>query len=386
MTERADIFIVGGGPAGLAAAILARAKGFSVVVADHAEPPIDKACGEGLMPDTVAALETLGISFAAEEAVPFRGIRFLENSAHISVEAAFPARCGLAVRRTVLHAKLAQRAAEMGATLAWGARVTVLGPRRFACDGVPIETRWIIGADGEGSQIRKWAMPEPARYEQTRFGSRQHFQVRPWTDFVEVYWGRSCQIVVTPAGRAEVGVAVMSRYPRVTIENALLEFPELAQRLAGARASSRERGASCALRRLNAVHCGCIALIGDASGSVDPLTGEGLGLAFRQADALTDAMCVHRFKGLRAGPGGLRARARTHWPRVAAHVAFPVVDGRLSLVSRPRLARILRRAATFRAPAEYSYPGIARREVRFRQRSEAGLAAGPQPGVFGKPG
>ena len=57
MTERADIFIVGGGPAGLAAAILARAKGFSVVVADHAQPPIDKACGEGLMPDTVAALE-----------------------------------------------------------------------------------------------------------------------------------------------------------------------------------------------------------------------------------------------------------------------------------------------------------------------------------------
>lgn len=296
MTERADIFIVGGGPAGLAAAIFACAKGFRVVVADHAKPPIDKACGEGLMPDTVAALEALGISFSAEEAVPFRGIRFLENSMRTSVAAAFPARCGLAVRRTVLHAKLAQRAAEMGAILAWGARVTVLGPRKFACDGVPIETRWIIGADGEGSQIRKWAMPEPARYEQTRFGSRQHFQARPWTDFVEVYWGRSCQIVVTPEGSSELGVAVTSRYPHVAIRNALLEFPELAERLAGARASSRERGAPCALRRLNAVHCGCIALLGDASGSVDPLTGEGLGLAFRQADALTDALRVHRLE------------------------------------------------------------------------------------------
>ena len=301
MTERTDIFIVGGGPAGLAAAILARAKGFSVVVADHAQPPIDKACGEGLMPDTVAALEALGISFAVEEVAPFQGIRFLENSTHTSVEAAFPGRCGLAVRRTVLHAKLAQRAADVGATLAWGARVTVLGPRKFACDGLPIETRWIIGADGEGSQIRKWAMPEPARYEQTRFGSRQHFQVRPWTDFVEVHWGRSCQIVVTPSGSAEVGVAVTSRYPHVTIENALLEFPELAQRLAGARTSSWERGTACALRRLNAVHCGCIALVGDASGSVDPLTGEGLGLAFRQADALTDAMRVHRLKDYERG-------------------------------------------------------------------------------------
>jgi flavin-dependent dehydrogenase len=248
------------------------------------------------MPDAVAALEELGVRFAPGETTPFRWIRFIEDGTRTSVAAAFPGRCGLTVRRTVLHAALAQRAAEVGATLAWGARITVLGFRQFACDGHPIAARWIIGADGEGSQIRKWAMPEPARHEQTRFGSRQHFGVRPWSDFVEVYWGRSCQIVVTPVGTEEVGVAVTSRHAYMKIENALLEAPELAERLAGARASTRERGAPCALRRLNAVHSGCIALIGDASGSVDPLTGEGLGLAFRQADALTDAMRAGRLE------------------------------------------------------------------------------------------
>jgi 2-polyprenyl-6-methoxyphenol hydroxylase-like FAD-dependent oxidoreductase len=52
--ERTDAFIVGGGPIGLATAIALRARGFSVTVADPALPPIDKACGEGLMPDALA--------------------------------------------------------------------------------------------------------------------------------------------------------------------------------------------------------------------------------------------------------------------------------------------------------------------------------------------
>src|SRR6267378_2491580 len=43
-----EILVIGGGPAGLAAAIAARKKGFEVTVADGAKPPIDKACGEGL--------------------------------------------------------------------------------------------------------------------------------------------------------------------------------------------------------------------------------------------------------------------------------------------------------------------------------------------------
>ena len=72
-----DVFIVGGGPAGLAAAIAARLKGFDVVVADAAQPPIDKACGEGLMPDSSDALRRLGISFDPEQSFAFRGIRFI---------------------------------------------------------------------------------------------------------------------------------------------------------------------------------------------------------------------------------------------------------------------------------------------------------------------
>ena len=75
---KTDVFIVGGGPAGLATGIALRQRGLRVVVADLAQPPIDKACGEGLMPQTVAELKALGVTLGPSQAVPFRGIRFIE--------------------------------------------------------------------------------------------------------------------------------------------------------------------------------------------------------------------------------------------------------------------------------------------------------------------
>jgi menaquinone-9 beta-reductase len=285
-----DVFVVGGGPAGLATAILAAQKGLRVVVADHAKSPADKACGEGLLPDTVASLRILGVRFRDGEAVALRGIRFLDDKHGLAVEARFPSCFGLGVRRTSLHANLLQRADEAGVWFAWGARVSGLAGQGVACDGAKIQSRWVVGADGEDSQVRKWVFPNPPRHEQIRFGSRQHFQVVPWTDFVEVHWGDTCQITVTPVGTTEICLAVTSRDPQMRLQNALLEVPKLAERVAGAVAISRERGAAAALRHLRQVCRGRCALVGDASGSVDPVTGEGLGVAFRQADALTDAL------------------------------------------------------------------------------------------------
>ena len=66
MSNCMDVFVIGGGPAGLAAAIAARQRGFSVLVADGAEPPIEKACGEGLMPDAVKILDKLGVDLVKD--------------------------------------------------------------------------------------------------------------------------------------------------------------------------------------------------------------------------------------------------------------------------------------------------------------------------------
>src|SRR5579862_3701 len=98
-TTTPDVFIAGGGPAGLACAIAATQQGLTVEVADGMTPPIDKACGEGLMPDTIEALAQLGIDPTSAESAPFRGIRFLDADTKVSAQAAFPAASGRGIRR-----------------------------------------------------------------------------------------------------------------------------------------------------------------------------------------------------------------------------------------------------------------------------------------------
>lgn len=285
-----DIFIIGGGPAGLATAILAAQSGLRVAVADHNRPPIDKTCGEGLTPGTLAAMKTLGIAVGYGEAVPFRGIRFQDADGLTRVEAQFSQGVGLGIRRTALHAKLVERAAELDVALLWGSRVTLDGEGQVFCQNQPVRSKWVIGTDGEASPFRKWAALEQVRYERIRFAARQHFRTPPWSDFVEVYWARDCQIVAAPIASEEVCVAVTSRSPRLRFGEALSQVPALALRLRNLSVLGRVRGARASLRRLNRVYRGRFALVGDASGSVDPLTGEGIGLAFRQAAALVEAI------------------------------------------------------------------------------------------------
>lgn len=285
---KTDVSIVGGGPAGLAAGIAIRQRGLQVTLADPAKPPIDKACGEGLMPQAVEALLKLGVRFGAGQAIPFRGIRFISEAGEAQGE--FCQRIGLGVRRTTLHQTLAERAAEAGVQCLWAECVKRISPGEIWLGSRRIECRWIIGADGQNSLVRKWAGLESGRAPQARFGFRRHFCVAPWTNFVEVYWGNHCQIVVTPVGREEVCLAVTSRCSQMRIEESVSQFPALARRLGDRLPLGQERGAISALRVLRRVCRGPVALVGDASGSVDSLTGEGLGLAFRQATAVADAL------------------------------------------------------------------------------------------------
>lgn len=287
-TLKTDVFIVGGGPAGLATAIAIRQRGLSVVVADSAQPPIGKACGEGLMPNAVKALRSLGVTLGPAQAIPFRGIRFMGEGR--VAEGAFLQGYGLGIRRTTLHQALVERASEAGVQSLWGTRVKSIGRGEAYLDSVRVQCRWIVGADGQNSQVRKWAGLDRGRPQETRFGFRQHFRVTPWTNFVEVHWGSHCQIVVTPVSPDETCLVVTSRSPHFRLKDALTQFPEITRRLEGSPGVTKELGAISALRVIRKVCRGSIALVGDASGSVDSLTGEGLGLAFQQAGGLAEAL------------------------------------------------------------------------------------------------
>jgi len=286
--------VAGGGPAGLAAAIAARLQGFDVLVADAAQPPIDKACGEGLMPDSLDALHRLGIAFDSDQAFAFRGIRFIAEGGRVAAN--FRHNPGIAIRRIRLHQLLIDRAEELGVKLLWRTRVAGISEGVVSLDNGQIHCRWVIGADGERSPVRRWANLDAVHRESFRYGFRRHYRVRPWTDFMEIYWGPGCQMYVTPVGAGEACVALITRDPRLRLGAALPMFPELARRLQNAPLASQERGALTFTRRLKRVYRGRTVLIGDASGSVDAITGEGMSLSFRQAFVLADALIAGDLK------------------------------------------------------------------------------------------
>lgn len=283
-----DVLVIGGGPAGLAAGIAARKKGFRVTVADGAKPPIDKACGEGLLPGTLAALRELGITIHGGHGQVFRGLRFVDAST--SAEAKFLGESGIGMRRTLLHQKIVECAEDSGVDLMWNSPVT--GPFQTGTfvGRERINAKWIVGADEVHSRVRHWSGLDVDSKRAVRFAQRRHYRVRPWTDFVEVHWGQEKQVYVTPLANEETCVVLMSRDPRMRFTEALKEFPKVAENVSNAQLSSVRRGATAAMCRLSKVYRGNVALTGDASGGVDPITGEGLGLSFRQALALADAL------------------------------------------------------------------------------------------------
>ncbi len=287
-----DVVIIGGGPAGLAAAISLQMKGIRTLVVEAMKPPVDKGCGEGLMPDALQSLALLGVDLSPEEGHPFKGLRFL-NASH-SVQGTFPAGTGIGIRRTVLHQRMADRAAEAGVNLAWGSRAQLLPAGKLLVNGQATAYGHLVGADGSRSRVRAWAGLDAAHEFSQRIGFCRHYRVKPWSEHVEVYWSRVGQMYITPVAADQVSAVFITPHSHVDQKNFLDRFPQVASRLEGAPMVTPQRGAVSATRRLKRVHNDTVALIGDASGSVDAITGEGLAMAFRQAIVL--ATCLSEGK------------------------------------------------------------------------------------------
>lgn len=308
-----DVCVVGAGPAGLAVAIGAASRGMRVRVMDAArEGPVDKACGEGLLPDALQCLKRMGVRGLCGREIA--GIRFL--GAGRLAEARFTGSPGMGVRRTELHRAMLDRAAELGVEVEWGRCLREL-------EGVG----FIVGADGGQSRVRGLAAMGEGKISTRRVGLRQHFGVAPWSDCVEVYWGDRVQAYVTPVAEDQVGVAFLSERKFDSFAEALSGFPALRDRLAGAQTCSAARGALTVTRRLRRVTSGRVALAGDASGSVDAITGEGMNLCFRQAERLVE--------GLVAGDLNAYEASHAKGMRMARGIsAALLVMGRRPLVRR----------------------------------------------------
>ena len=281
-----DVLVVGGGPIGLATAIEARLAGLRVVVVEPRSGPIDKACGEGLMPGAVRALARLGVS---PEGHPLTGIGY--RDAARGVDHLFTAGTGLGVRRTTLQAALAARAHELGVEVVVG-RVRAIEQDRDAVTAVGVRAHWLLGCDGLHSSVRRLSgLARPGRpsgageRNRRRYGTRRHFRVPAWTDLVEVHWGPAVEAYVTPVAADVVGVALLGP-AHVDYARGLASFPSLVTRLRDAEPLGPVRGAGPLRQRSSARTNGRVRLVGDASGYVDALTGEGLRVGLAQAAAV----------------------------------------------------------------------------------------------------
>jgi flavin-dependent dehydrogenase len=315
-----DVLIAGGGPAGLATAIRCAQAGLEVTVAEPRAGPIDKACGEGLMPAAVAGLAAIGVDPGGRA---LRGIRYLDE--RHQADGLFRGGPGRGVRRTDLHAALGLRAKELGVAVV-PVRVDGFVQEGGSVRAAGLTARYLVAADGLHSAIRRACglevpAPVPARAvrgghggrHEARYGLRRHYRVAPWSSMVEVYWSAGAEAYVTPVAGDLVGVAILGgrdggdgrgggsgavpgagggAIPGAGggFEARLAAFPALRERLTGAEPASKVRGAGPLRQDVRHRVCERVLLVGDASGYIDALTGEGISVALAQAAVLAPCL------------------------------------------------------------------------------------------------
>ncbi|QIQ06320.1 NAD(P)/FAD-dependent oxidoreductase [Streptomyces liangshanensis] len=329
-----DLLVVGGGPAGLATAVHAALAGMEAVVVEPRPSPVDKACGEGVMPSGVRALAALGLELPHGH--PLRGIRYVRGPHH--AEAPFGDGFGLGVRRTELHAALTRRAEEAGVKIVTD-RVGEIGQHADSVTAAGLRARWLVAADGLHSPVRRGLGLDLPDHRPRRYGLRRHYRVKPWTDFVEVHWSEAGEAYVTPVAEDVVGVAVLSTLRR-GYDAHLAGFPGLLARLDGPPATA-VRGAGPLRQRVRRRTAGRVLLVGDAAGYVDALTGEGVALALASAEAAV--------RCLRAGRP---ERYEREWLRLSRRHRL-LTEGLVRVAGRPAGARLIVPAAA-RLPSVFA--------------------------------
>jgi geranylgeranyl reductase family protein len=350
----ADVVVVGGGPAGAAAAITLARAGRDVVVVDRARFPRDKCCGDGLTAGALRHLEALGLrpdTVASWQTVDDVWVRSPSGRA-----VCFPMPRGQGVfaavaERADLDAALLDVARAAGAKVHDGHGLTgaraVDGHIELDVDGLGlVRAPYAIGADGMWSPLRKALDAEEAGYLGEWHAFRQYFSgVGPkaadlWVWFEADLLPGYAWSFPLPDGRANVGFGIQ-RSSGIPVRRMKELWPELLGRAhvrdvlgADAVAEAPHRAWPIPARvDKSRLHAGRALFVGDAAAATDPMTGEGIAQALVTGRLAADAI-------QRGGPNDAE--------NVAAAYERAV---RLELVADHRMSMLLGRALKHRKGA-----------------------------------
>lgn len=363
-----DVVVVGGGPAGSAAAIFLRQRGHDVLLLDEARFPRDKVCGEGVSPEAWRLLTAMGAAddVRALRPYPLRGMELTSpDGTRFRGHYRGVPDAGFAARRRDLDACLLAAARRAGAEVREGARASALIQRDGRVSGVmmsngagetPVEARLVVAADGRRSMVAR------------QLGLlREHRRLRKYA--VRGYWsgvdglgehgemhvvaGGYCGIAPLAATEANVTFVVdraamqasagdLEGFYRAT----LARWPRVAERLARATLTEAPRAIGPLALEARRVSVPGAALVGDAAGFYDPFTGEGVTLALRGAEILAgvadrvlrgDGASLGEYDRLRAEATRDKFRLNRLLQRV---VAWPALANSVArrLARRPDLA------------------------------------------------
>ncbi len=303
MEHEAQVLVIGGGPAGSATALhLARA-GVSVLLIERDTFPKQKCCGEGIMPHGVKQIEELGLLDAVREAqaMPFDGITYRHGKHEAS--GCFPGgEEGIGIRRLRLDALFHQAILEQAGVRVVPAEMNHIEvDNRCAvvtCGDQVFRGQVVVGADGLNSQVRKQRGLEARRAGRNRYGGNFHLELpesRPQYDKVEVHFSKGYEIYLTPVAPREVCVAILCEKAQAKslagdrlggLRRLAEACPSFPRDLVDARTISEGFFCGPLRQTVPKVVADRTALVGDAAGFLDPITGEGLSVALVSAKLL----------------------------------------------------------------------------------------------------